>query len=297
MNKKVTFCVIGALAVIAVAVTLLKFNWTDNVGGQVNGISLSSEEQSSVKSSGFEYDNLIKQSLDETKTAKDWPTAKLGVTSHHLPTAAGFISEFYNSLPQTAPKTVVIVGPDHFERCRRAVSTTRLPYYTPYGMLDSNTTIISDLVNSGDVMEVVDCFDGEHSIGVHATFVKLMYPESNIVPIIYSSAASDEDVQKVTAVLDKYRQDITVIFSVDFSHYQAVELANQLDNDSGNMIRKLNGDGLALKHMDSPPSIRTAIALAKLWNLKPQMLRHANSYEFTGESQNTTGYWNIVFTP
>ena len=49
--------------------------------------------------------------------------------------------------------------------------------------------------------------------------------------------------------------------------------------------------------MDSPPSIKATIALAKLWGLEPQMLRHANSYEFTGQSENTTGYWNILFTP
>lgn len=251
-----------------------------------------------VEAVGFEYGDLIKQAMVQNQALANLSGAQIGITSHHLPTAVSFIAQLYNTLKQSASphQTFVVIGPDHFEHCKTAVSTTRRAYYTPFGILGSNSPIIDDLEKNGGVAEVDPCFDGEHSIGVHSMFIKLLFPDSMIVPLIYSSAASDSEVEKVAQVLAKHQASISVIVSVDFSHYQSTEIANQLDADSAAMIERLDGRGLTLRHMDSPASIKTAVELAKLWHLKPQMLRHANSYEFTGQSENTTGYWDVVFT-
>jgi AmmeMemoRadiSam system protein B len=267
--------------------------------GQVNGITTDATATKPIAAVGFEHADLIKQALSQNKPPAVLPMAQIGITSHHLPTAVSFISQFYNTLQQSQSphKTFVVIGPDHYEHCLKAASTTSRSYYTPFGILESNNKIISDLEKNGAVARVDGCFDGEHSIGVHSMFIKFLYPDSTIVPIVYSSSAQDSSVGKVAQVLAKYKDEITVIISVDFSHYQSTTIANQLDKDSGAMIQRLDGSGLTLKHMDSPASIKTAIFLAKLWNLKPNLSRHANSCEFTGQSENTTGYWNIFFTP
>lgn len=251
-----------------------------------------------VEAVGFEYGDLIKQAVVQNKVLANLTVAQIGITSHHLPTAVSLIAQLYNAIKQSENphQTFVVIGPDHYEHCQTAVSTTRRPYHTPFGILASNNAIIDDLEKNSGIAEIDHCFDGEHSIGVHSMFIKLLFPDSMIVPIIYSSAASDSEVEKVAQALAKHQDNISVVVSVDFSHYQSTAVANQLDADSGAMIGRLDGRGLTLRHMDSPASVKTVIELAKLWHLKPQMLRHANSYEFTGQSENTTGYWDVIFT-
>ncbi|MEJ0021270.1 MAG: AmmeMemoRadiSam system protein B [Candidatus Doudnabacteria bacterium] len=288
----------GIVFILGVLLLSLGFFAATRQSGKIAGITTAPIGSSPVAAVGFEYGDLIKQAMAQYKALANLPNAQISITSHHLPTAVSLIAQLYNTLKQSQSphQTFVVVGPDHYEHCKKAASTTKRPYYTPYGILDSNTAIIDDLIKNGGVSEIDGCFDGEHSIGVHSMFIKLLYPDSTIVPIIYSSAAPDSEVEKVAQVLAKYKDEITVVISVDFSHYQATDVANQLDADSGNMIKNMDGGGLTLRHMDSPASIKTAIALAKLWNLKPRMLKHANSYDFTGQSENTTGYWDIVFT-
>jgi AmmeMemoRadiSam system protein B len=296
-RKIIPFGVIVFAAIIIFGLGLLHTQLKPRA--QVQGASDQAQAPRSVEAVGFEYGDLIKKAMPQYKSLASLPGGQIGITSHHLPTAVSFIAQFYNTITQSnSPTTTfVVIGPDHYEHCKRAASTTQRPYYTPFGILNSNSGIINDLEKNAEVSEVDGCFDGEHSIGVHSMFIKLLYPSATIVPIIYSSAAPDLEVEKVAGVLAKYKNEITVVVSVDFSHYQSTEVANQLDADSGTMIKNLDGGGLTLRHMDSPASIKTAIALAKLWSLKPYMLKHANSYDFTGQSVNTTGYWDVVFAP
>lgn len=295
--QKDTAVLIALVLSVAGFTILPKLTHSLKEQGQIDGIKLQAEQRP-VQAVGFEYADLIKESLPANKPLANFSSAPIGITSHHLPTAVSFIAQFYQTLKQTKDphQTFVIIGPDHFEHCKKAASTTRRPYYTPFGILETNTKIIDDLEKNGGVAEVDNCFDGEHSIGFHSMFIKFLYPDSTIVPLVYSSAATDSEVERVANVLAEYKNQISVVVSVDFSHYESTKVANQLDKDSGNMIERLDGSGLRLRYMDSPASIKTAIALAKLWDLKPYMGRHANSYEFTGQSENTTGYWNVFFT-
>ncbi|MEX0916874.1 MAG: hypothetical protein WDZ44_02115, partial [Candidatus Spechtbacterales bacterium] len=60
---------------------------------------------------------------------------RVGITSHHLPTASGFIHDFYGRLHELDPDREVffIVGPDHFERCVARVTVGGTPYATSSG--------------------------------------------------------------------------------------------------------------------------------------------------------------------
>jgi AmmeMemoRadiSam system protein B len=258
---------------------------------------IQTQKNNSIEATGFQYAELIKQNIAQNKTFPGITETNIGITSHHLPTAADLISKLYITFKETAgPRdTFVVIGPDHTEKCKAFASTADLPYQTPYGQLENNTDITTVLVKAGVSLNN-ECFIGEHSIGIQALYIKYLFPNARVVPITYSSAAGEQTIQMVVNALAPYKDTVTVVVSVDFSHYQSTAIANRLDADSGKMIEQLNGSGLTLKHMDSPPSIQTAIALAKAWNLNPLMLRHANSFEFNGQSENTTGYWDILFS-
>ncbi|MDD5342587.1 MAG: AmmeMemoRadiSam system protein B [Patescibacteria group bacterium] len=222
---------------------------------------------------------------------------QIGITSHHLPTAAPLIASFYATLQsRSGPRQVfVIVGPDHLERCNQYASTTQLPYQTPFGLLPVDQAITEDLIKAGVNIDN-NCFEGEHAIGTQAIFIKREFPEALIVPLLLSSATTDSIIEKIVGVLKNYSEEITVIGSIDFSHALNYEQALRVDSESDKMIAGLESLGLTLFHTDSPPTVSLLVGLAKvLGSAKADIFQRANSFDFNGQKENTTGYRNIFF--
>lgn len=224
---------------------------------------------------------------------------QIGITSHHLPTALPFIADFYRSLAvsQGPRGAFVILAPDHLERCRSLVSLSQKPYLTPFGPLPINDAIVRELKNKGFVVNET-CFEGEHAIGVQAIFIKYLFPEATFVPLLFSSAAGEQSLDDIIEVLTKEKDKMTVVASVDFSHYHFYDQARRLDAASREMLKKADPSFFDLVHVDSPPAVKLIIRLAKEWAMpEPLILEQANSFDFTRNPRQTTGYINALFGP
>ena len=288
----------GAFSSIFIAVSLSDFN-TD-----YSADSILASRDSEYRHSGFfdlEKDILryvgFPSSRIEGAGEYDGYWVQAGITSHHLPTALPFISEFYKTIQNSdGPReTFAIIGPDHLEKCRGDAAVTYLGYRTPFGELNVDKDAVRNLVNAGATLDD-ECFDGEHSIAVQTLFIKYLYPNAKIVPILFSSDASGELVDKIVNSLFLNRDKIAVIGSVDFSHYESYERAKEIDDASENMIRNMDWEGFALKHADSPASLGAVILFSnKTGAINPLIIGRANSYEFNSSKDNTTGYMNALF--
>lgn len=251
-----------------------------------------------ISSRFFEAKDLIIKELEKNNNKNSSYFTQIGITSHHLPTAVSFIADFYKSLLNSkGPRnTFIVLGPDHFERCKTSVSTTKKSYTTPFGNLRADDEIINELLDNGVYVDD-QCFEGEHSIGVQAIFIKYLFPEAEIVPVTFSASTRQNAIENIADVLVKHRDKITVIGSVDFSHYQNYIQANQSDDISENMLKKFDGNGFNLSYVDSPSVVKLAILLSQKFNLEDvAILGRANSFDFTGRFENTTGYINAIFT-
>ncbi|OGZ38921.1 MAG: AmmeMemoRadiSam system protein B [Candidatus Portnoybacteria bacterium RIFCSPLOWO2_01_FULL_43_11] len=223
---------------------------------------------------------------------------QLGVTSHHLPTAAEFISDFYVNLYYSrGPRDIfVILGPDHFERGYTSVSTAFYPFITPFGELKIENSITEELIKNGVNIDN-EVFKNEHSIGVQAILIKSLFPQARIVPLIFQLNTDERLINNIAEVLNEHKDKITVISSVDFSHYQPYEYAQVLDKESKKMISDFNFDSFTLEYADSPPTLKLLGRLTDFFNAdKIAVLDIANSYDFTKKTNNTTGYINALFT-
>lgn len=253
---------------------------------------------SDLHSSGFfEFAELLLSASATHNDAEEIDDImQLGITAHHLPTAHSFIESFYSTLQSSqGPRDIfVIVGPDHFERCNSNVAVTSKSYSTPFGVLSVNTEIVDALTERVAEFDD-DCFEGEHSIGVQTIFIKQKFPDAEIVPILFSASTNGKELELISEVLSEYLDRITVVASVDFSHYKSYDQAQILDNQTERAIKNLDTYFLTLEHADSPPSVNLLVLLARQLNARPVILGRANSYIFTGRYNNTTGYINVVF--
>lgn len=222
---------------------------------------------------------------------------QVGITSHHLPTASSFIAEFYRALKDSGgPRdTLVILGPDHFERCLADISTSKKPWLTPFGELLTNEEIIDKLLSAG-VYQDSRCLDTEHSIGIQTIFIKYLFPDSRVVPIAFSAETQESQLEKIVNVLVEYKNRVTVVCSVDFSHAQGKEQADELDQASEQMLKAQDTSGFFLEYVDSPSAVKLTIELAKrFYQAKTVILGRANSSDFNYNQEATTGYINTLF--
>lgn len=230
----------------------------------------------------------------EYQIADKTPVA--GITSHHLPTAESFINEFYLELLAARPdiKEFLIVGPDHFERCKNLISTTPKSFLTPFGVLENHPEITRAMLDAG-AGEDSSCFVNEHSVGVETAFIKKYFPDAKASALIFSSAASGQIPEKLAKTLAEKFPDAVAIASVDFSHYQSADAANAIDATTEKQIKMMDTGNLKLEQVDSPASLRFVVAYALYFKALPDYIKHANSSDFTNNFGNTTGYFNVIF--
>jgi hypothetical protein len=258
--------------------------------------NLNTQITTPILAAGSEYAELIEAALRKTKDSTTIPF-QIGITSHHLPTAISFIANFYRTT-QDSPgprKTFVAIGPDHFEKCVSPVSITEKPFQTPFGQLAIDQRLVQELVKAGVGVDN-QCFENEHSIGVQAIFIKKLFPKAKFVPLMFSATTEDQSLEKVIQVLYTFRDQIILIVSTDFSHYQNLQKAKALDQASELMLKKQQTSSWQLDYVDSPAAIKLALNLAKKLGAKETLiLDKANSYDFSGQTENTTGYLNVIF--
>ena len=220
---------------------------------------------------------------------------EMGITSHHLPTALPLIADFYKMTASSGQKkTIVVIGPDHFEKCSGRISTTSRGYRTPFGVLSVDKPFIDELVRHKIKVEP-ECFDGEHSIGVQALFIKKMFKNASIVPILVSSRATSADSYKLARLLAE-KNGIFIIGSIDFSHHYGFKRARLADKATAEAIKSASADTITLRQADSPATIRTLLYITKLRGYAlPRIVGQANSYDYCKIPYDTTGYLNVVF--
>jgi len=235
----------------------------------------------------------LKEQLQPIELKTDNSVISLGLTSHHLPTALPLIKEFYQTiyLKNNQLKTFVIIGPDHLEKCKNLISLPKSAIKTNLGISRLDEKLIKEFTK---INREEDCFTNEHSIGVQAAIIKYLFPKAKIVPILVSGSISEAEINNLVKLLNKYKKQLVIIGSVDFSHYLTYEAAQKIDQTSKLMLQKLNRN-FTLKQVDSPATVKILIDLARLNNYKTRVVAQANSADFTKNKTDTTGYISAIF--
>lgn len=181
-----------------------------------------------------------------------------GVVPHH-DLVSHDIERFWQSLADTnSPKVILLIGPDHHDRGIAPVTTTdQEQVFTHSITLEKN--IISQLIMDSDIQSDPNVFVGEHSVDLHLPYVQRFFPDASIVPILIRSDASQEQITTLAHRLRKLiPQKTMLVASVDFSHGQSREEAEQFDAESIAAIQRFDYAKMSRfgpEHTDSEQSI------------------------------------------
>lgn len=223
-----------------------------------------------------------------------------GIIPHHL-LAGRIIADFFYRLSKQSPKTIILVGPNHYEKGNSLILTSDLGWQTPFGVVKTNKKIIESLKENEMISFDDETLSGDHSVAGLIPFIKFYLPETEVVPVLLSSKLIPKEIQELANQLKKYAdKDTVIVASVDFSHYLTSSEARDNDKISLEILKSYNYAKLftlSNSYLDSPSSIAAVLmTMEELKTTNMEVLFHTNSGEMMKkESVETTSYFSIAY--
>jgi MEMO1 family protein len=223
-----------------------------------------------------------------------------GIVPHDL--LPGFIlADFYSRLIVQDPSTIVILGPNHYEKGDYKFLTGTYDWHTPFGLLSTDQKIVNKLVDDKLIGLNEEVISNDHSVGSSLPYIKFYLPNTKVVPILVSGFTSKEEAGLFVGKLLKVIDEKTVLVSaVDFSHYLNSKQARDKDRITLEIIKdydyrslfSLNND-----YMDSPASVGILLmTMQKLGKSKMEVIHNTNSGILQkNEHIETTSYFSIAY--
>lgn len=195
--------------------------------------------------------------------------------------------------------TAVILGPNHSGYGSPVSLWTENAWKTPLGEMEVNKELAHNLL--GGVIEADEAAHiYEHSIEVQLPWLQYLYGKVKIVPI--TMLAQDiETAKEVGKAISKVSDNIIIIASTDFTHYEPHSVATEKDQSMIEAIINLDEEELYRRReslnctMCGYGPVASAIVAAKEMGAKrASLLKYATSGDTTGDFSRVVGYGSIV---
>jgi MEMO1 family protein len=194
------------------------------------------------------------------------------------------------------PKNIFILAPSHNYSIKKPCVGDFKSYETPFGFLNSNLNIVSDLVKKGLCEYNNEAIRIEHSLEVHLPFLAYIYfrrfnLDVNIIPIVLNAPSYE-----LAEELKRYVNDNSLfIISSDLSHHLSQEDASKVDNSTINTILKRDAKKIDTIDACGSAGIATFNKIAKDMNLNPKLLQYTTSADVYKDYEQVVGYASIAY--
>ncbi|BAB67160.1 AmmeMemoRadiSam system protein B [Sulfurisphaera tokodaii] len=214
---------------------------------------------------------------------------------------------YYYLASEGIPDTVIILGPNHTGLGSYVSLWPKGKWKTPLGEIEIDEQIAMDLVRESEVIDIDEkAHLYEHSIEVQVPFLQYFFDsKTKIVPIVImmqTPEISEYLAEGISKIMQKYKdKDIVVIASSDMNHYEPHEKTIEKDNMAIEKILSLDYKGLfnVVEEKDVTACgfgpMMTVLMLAKKFNKKPYVLKHATSGDTSGDKSSVVGYLSVRF--
>lgn len=195
--------------------------------------------------------------------------------------------------------TAVILGPNHTGYGAAVSLWTGNSWETPLGKVRIDKELAQNL--SGGIIEADETAHiYEHSIEVQLPWLQHLYKDIKIVPI--TMLAQDiETARAVGKAISQVSNNIIIIASSDFTHYEPHSLAVDKDRSMIEAIVNLDEEQLYKQReilnstMCGYGPVASVIVAAKEMNAKRAiLLKYATSGDTSGDFSRVVGYGSIV---
>ncbi len=224
-------------------------------------------------------------------------------------------ADAYNQVKGNNYDLVIILGTNHTTAGFSGISIyPRGAFAIPIGRAEIDNKIAAELINKDkDITTDLSVHKNEHSIEVQIPFIKFLFPQAKILPVIIG----EPDINMCTRfgiALSELVKDkkVLIVASSDLSHYPRFDDAVKVDNNTLKTIARLNPEEIVnvmQNQLDKNiPQLVTcgcgeapiiaAVELAKdLGANSASIISYSNSgYNPVGSSDRVVGYGAVVIS-
>jgi len=214
---------------------------------------------------------------------------------------------YYYLASEGMPDTVIILGPNHTGLGSYVSIWPKGKWRTPLGEVEVDEQLAMELVKESEVIDIDEkAHLYEHSVEVQIPFLQYFFDSKfKIVPIVImmqTPEIAEFIAEGIYRVMTKHpEKDIVVLASSDLNHYEPHEKTIEKDNMAIEKILQLDYKGLfnVVEEKDVTACgfgpIMTVLILAKKFNKKPYVLKHATSGDTSGDKSSVVGYLSVRF--
>lgn len=219
----------------------------------------------------------------------------------------------------TSPKTIISFGAVHVPGVRKASAIAEGRWKTPLGDIEIDSGLAAKILDGckGIVVENPGAHADEHSLEVAMPFVKMVFPDAKLLPIMVPPDELAATVgSQIGEIISPDKKDILVIGSTDMTHYgerfgftpagkgpDSVKWVKEV-NDRGliDIILKMDAESVVAETSKNHSAcgggaIAATVAAAKAMGAqKAQLLEHTTSYDVSPDKDHSifVGYTGFI---
>jgi len=221
------------------------------------------------------------------------------IMPHHLVASSLINQNLALAAKNSEIKKIIILSPNHFLAPKKAF-TSDGNWQTKYGLLESDTDLIKQIVELNLAQIDYLAMEKEHGIFDLLPYIKFYFPNAQIVPLVISENLSFDEADKLSDFFkQKLGEDTLLILSADFSHYLPKIVADFHDQASMAALNNFDYDFIRQMDIDNPVSLYVLLKyLEKQHAQRFVLLDNKNSQDFMANEmlEQTTSYVSGYFT-
>ncbi len=200
------------------------------------------------------------------------------------------------------PETVILMGPNHTGMGKNIAVYPSGKWETPLGDVEINDEIATKLVEEGFEADVT-AHAREHSLEVQMPLLKYFRNDVKVVPITFKMIGYDTCKYAANAIYEviKDRDDILLLISSDFNHYENLQVTNVKDSAAISKIMEMDPEGLLsvvikkdISMCGVVPAVVGMYVVKKLGYSDVSLVEHTTSAEVSGDVSQVVGYAGII---
>lgn len=189
------------------------------------------------------------------------------------------------------PRRIVLLGPSQRVPFRGVAATSSEGFDTPLGWLEVEREAYAPIVDFPFARQLEDAHDAEPSIELQLPFLKRLFDDVPIVPLVVGDA-SIADLETIIDVL--WQDDVLVVVSSELSRGLPHEQALEVDARTASLIAKADVEGLDDREMSGRRIVQALVSIASERGMKIDTLALRNSVDSGGPVDSTVGYGAFV---
>ena len=205
--------------------------------------------------------------------------------------------------------TVVLAGPSHYVAFDGVSIYPQGAFATPLGNAEIDSTLAEALMASPAIRPMPAAHQREHSLEMQLPFVRRLFPEARIVPLVMGFQTRETITALAAALAEACTSErVLIVGSTDLSHFFDAKTAQELDGRVAGHVAAFDANGLLETFEHYPehergrfvacgggPAIAVMMAARSLGATDARVLKYGHSGEISGDFEGVVGYLAAAF--